>query len=542
MSRAFWARAAGLLATAVLVLGLDSQTEGRKWEPLPGERTGSGQAGTGGAQEPVSVGSKPFGESYLLAEIFAQLLEARGFPVERVFGLGGTEIVFQAVLRGEIDIYPEYTGTALVAVLREEPLPTSAATFRRVRELLAANHGLRLLPPLGFNNTFAISTRAGLADSLQLRTISDLAEVASGLVGGVSPDFVERTDGLPGLADAYGLRPRAIRGLLQAVKYEALVSGEVDFIDAYSTDGRLDRYGLTVLDDDLGFFPWYDAAAVVGAGIAQDRPEVVATLTELSGTLDAALVRGWNRLVEVDGVAIEAVARTAHEELGLVRSDDGQTATAKDDGGRLLEYMWNGRAELWQHTLRHLWLVLVSLAAGLALALPLGLALERFRRGAEGIIRAVGVLQTIPGIALLAFMLPLFGIGPAPAIAALFLYSLLPILRNTFTGVRDADPAAVASARALGMTGPQLLRHVRLPLAAPVIMAGVRTAAVVGVGTATLAAFIGAGGLGEPIVTGLALADTRMVLSGAIPAAAMALFVDTALGRAERVLSPKGLD
>jgi osmoprotectant transport system permease protein len=185
-------------------------------------------------------------------------------------------------------------------------------------------------------------------------------------------------------------------------------------------------------------------------------------------------------------------------------------------------------------------LTLVSLLAAVLVAVPLGLLLERGRRAAEGVVRGVGLLQTIPGIALLAFMIPVLGIGLAPALVALFLYSLYPIVRNTYTGVRDADPAAVGAARALGMTPRQVLRFVRLPLAAPVIMAGVRTAAVINVGTATLAAFIGAGGLGEPIVTGLALSDTRMILAGAIPAAALALAVDLALAGAERLAGRVG--
>jgi osmoprotectant transport system permease protein len=171
-------------------------------------------------------------------------------------------------------------------------------------------------------------------------------------------------------------------------------------------------------------------------------------------------------------------------------------------------------------------------------AVPLGLALERLSTGAEAAVRAVGLLQTLPGIALLAFMIPLLGIGLLPAVVALFLYSLYPILRNTWTGVREAAPDAVAAGTALGMTPGQVLRYVRLPLAAPVIMAGIRTAAVINVGTATLAAFIGAGGLGDPIAAGLALSDTRMILSGAIPAALLALAVDALLGGVERLVRP----
>jgi osmoprotectant transport system permease protein len=191
-------------------------------------------------------------------------------------------------------------------------------------------------------------------------------------------------------------------------------------------------------------------------------------------------------------------------------------------------------------TARHLLLVGISLGVAALIAVPLGLVLERFSRRAELVIRSVGVLQTLPGIALLAFMIPLLGIGVVPALTALVLYSLYPIVRNTYTGVRDADRSAVDAATALGMTPGQVLREVRLPLAASVIMAGIRTAAVIDVGTATLAAFIGAGGLGEPIVSGLALADTRMILSGAVPAALLAIVVDGLLALVERAVRPGG--
>ena len=210
-------------------------------------------------------------------------------------------------------------------------------------------------------------------------------------------------------------------------------------------------------------------------------------------------------------------------------------AVGRDEG--ILAYLWDQRANILALTLRHLLLVGVSLGAAIVAAVPLGLGLERMRGGAEPVIRAVGVIQTLPGIALLAFMIPLLGIGVVPALVALFLYSLYPILRNTYTGVRDAAPEAVGAASALGMTPGQVLRYVRLPLAAPVIMAGIRTSAVLNVGTATLAAFIGAGGLGDPIAAGLALSDTRMILSGALPAALLALAVDALLGACERVVT-----
>ncbi|HEX7242208.1 MAG TPA: ABC transporter permease subunit, partial [Longimicrobiaceae bacterium] len=359
-----------------------------------------------------------------------------------------------------------------------------------------------------------------------------------------TPDFIGREDGLPGLRGAYGFRPREVRALGQAVKYQALASGAVDVIDGYSTDGLIARYRLVTLEDDRRFFPPYEAAALVGRRLWRESPAAVAALTELSGRLDEAGMRVLNRRVEVDGEPIPRVAADALRELGLVGAPAG-SASARPARGEegVWAYLWAQRGTLLSLALRHLLLVGVSLAAAVAVAVPLGLALERARGGAaETVIRAVGLLQTIPSIALLAFMIPLLGIGVVPALVALFLYSLYPVVRNTYTGVRDAAPEAVEAARALGMTPGQVLRQVRLPLAAPTLMAGVRTAAVASVGTATLAAFIGAGGLGDPIAAGLALSDARMILSGAIPAALLALAVDALLAVLERRVRPRGLD
>jgi len=497
---------------------------------------------------PVVVASKPFGESYLLGEIFAQLLEARGFAVERRLGLGSTQVAFEALRSGAVDVYPEYTGTGLLAILGEDPAGSSSQVFRRVHGEFRDRWGIRWLPPLGFQNTYAISVRAETAAELNLRTLSDLAREAPALVGGFSPDFLGRDDGLPGLRQAYGLELRDTRSLLQAVKYEALQTGRVDVIDAYSTDGFLARAEVAVLEDDRGFFPPYEAAALVGVGLQEEVPGAVAVLTELSGLMQEEGMRELNRRLEVEGESLAQVARSALVDLGLVADEtvagSGTTGMRELRGrrdGSLVAYLWDRRDETLRQTLRHLLLVGLSLGAALVLAIPGALALERLHFGAEAVIRGVGVIQTLPSIALLAFMIPLFGIGVFPAVVALFLYSLFPILRNTYTGVRDADPVAVNAAEALGMTPLQILRQVRLPLAAPVIMAGVRTAAVINVGTATLAAFIGAGGLGDPIVSGLALSDPWMILSGAIPAALLAVLVDGALAGAERRVTPRGL-
>ena len=484
---------------------------------------------------PVVVASKPFGESYVLAEMFAQILEARGFKVDRRLGLGGTEIAFGAIRAGAVDVYPEYTGTGLLAILHEQPQSDRGAVYRR-------RWNARWLPTLGFENSYAIAVRRGTADSLHLRTLGDLARVGSKLRAGFTADFIGRPDGLPGLRHAYGIEITDVRALLPAVKYLALAEGSVDVIDGYTTDGLLAKYDLAVLIDDRGFFPPYEAAPLVSGLLALRAPGAIAALSELAGRLDAGTMRRLNERVEVRGEAAAVVAADELRALGLIAARTILPPKAGTERRSLVRYLWDRRAEIESETGRHVLLVLVSLFAAILIAVPLGVALERVPRAAEAVIRLVGIVQTVPGIALLAFMIPLFGIGVLPALVALFLYSLFPIVRNTYTGVRDANPEAAGSALALGMTPRQVLAQVRLPLAAPVIFAGIRTAGVLAVGTATLAGFIGAGGLGDPIVTGLALNDTRMILSGAIPAAILALLTDAALALIEHAAAPRGID
>lgn len=492
-------------------------------------------------EKTIVVGSKNFMENRLLAEMFAQLIEGRTtVAVTRRLGLAGTQVCFDALKNGAIDLYPEYTGTGLVTILGKEPTGSARETLNEVRRDFLYRWNLWWMSPLGFENSYALAVPRSLAAKLNLRTISDLAKVSSSLKAGLGYEFVNRADGLPGLRQRYGLKFKAVVTMQQTLKYQATESGDLDVLDVYTTDGRLAVYDFVVLEDDRHFFPPYEAAALVRGDTLKRIPELGPILTLLTNALDAEGMRRLNLRLQERGETIEQVAQDALHTLGLTQKGTVDAPGSQPQG--LGRYLWQNRSTLMLRIGEHIGLAGTALGLGILLAVPLGLLLERKRPLAEPVIRFVGMFQTIPSIALLAFMIPFFGVGALPAIAALWIYSIFPMVRNTYTGLREAAPGAVEAAKALGMTNWQTLSWVRLPLAAPVIMAGVRTSAVITVGTATLAAFIGAGGLGVPIVAGLQLADSTIILSGALPAAGLALIVDGTLGLIERWIRPKGID
>lgn len=499
------------------------------------ESTGPPRAVDPGA---LAVGSKNFAESRLLAEIFAQWIEERlGVEVERKL-FAGTKLCFDALRSGDIALYPEYTGTGLVDILGESASGDGVATLARVRSEFLRRYELYWLAPLGFENAYELAVPRELAEERGLRTLTDLARVSETLEAGFGFEFVDRPDGLPGLEELYGLRFQGVRSLQQSAKYIAARERRIDCLDVYTTEGRLREFDLQVLEDDLGFFPPYGACALVSSRALEEHPGLGASLGMLSNLFDEERMRALNHRVEVQGEDLASVATSALVELGLLGEE--RRASVEPRPGNLLSYLWRERESLGLRSLEHLLFSAGALLLGAWVAIPLGVLLERRRSWAEGVIGLVGAIQTLPSIALLAFMVPLLGTGPVPAIAALFAYSLFPMLRSSYLGVTEADPAACHAARGLGMTDMQVLRWVRLPLAVPSIFSGVRTSAVITVGTATLAAFIGAGGLGLPIVTGLQRLDTLQILSGALPAAAMALGVDALLARIGRRWSPGG--
>ncbi len=496
----------------------------------------------------VKVGSKRFTESYILAEIVRQQADtAGGAPASHQQGLGNTAIVLGALKAGAIDVYPEYTGTIAREILKLDTVPP-------LEELNAklAPMGLGVSVRLGFNNTYALAIPTVLAKARNIATLSDLKSHPS-LRLGLSQEFIGRADGWAGLKKAYDLPWTSQRGLDHGLAYEAIAQGEVDVIDIYSTDAKIGKYQLTVLADDKQYFPRYDAVLLHKADVAVRFPKAWVAISELAGRINDNTMQRMNAAAELDKQSFDVVARDflltnqSKPELGTapgITPNSNTGAAFEGTSPTNMKRFWATLfgADFGRLAAEHLALVLLSLVASVLIGVPLGVIAARRPRVGAIILGVTGMLQTIPSLALLAILIPLTGrIGLVPAFIALSLYALLPIVRNTHAGLAHISLGIKQAAQSLGMTSSMILRTIELPLARATIMAGVKTSAVITVGTATIAAFIGAGGFGERIVTGLALNDNVTLLAGAIPVAALAILLEGVFGFVERRLTPPAL-
>jgi len=468
--------------------------------------------------EPIPVGSKKFTESYVLAEIAKRALEAAGIPVEHRQGMGGTIILWEALRTDQIGFYPEYTGTIGEEILKESSMASTTA----IQEQLA-KFGVGITGELGFNNTYALVMRRAAAGRLQINRISDLRHHPE-LKYGLTHEFLIRQAGWRPLSEKYQLPTNNVSGIDHGLGYAALRNGSIDVKDAYSTDAKIAENDLLVLEDDLQFFPQYKAVLLYRLALP---PKAIEILQGLEGTLDE------KRMIRLNAEAerTKNYARAAHL---YFEGDGAPRATHTDETLTHKLIRW---------TSRHLELASISLLLSVIVGIPLGIAASRGGAIGQGILAVTGAVQTIPSLALLALLVPVpfFGISPRTAIAALFLYGLLPIVRNTATGLQDIAQPIRESAVALGLEPSARLWKIYLPIASRTILGGIKTSAVINIGTATLAALIGAGGLGEPILSGLNLNDHATILQGAIPAAVLALLVQWSFDLLDRVLIPKGL-
>jgi osmoprotectant transport system permease protein len=502
------------------------------------------------AADPLRVGSKRFTESYILGEIVRQTAQAAGETgAAHSQGLGNTAIVLNALTTGSIDVYAEYTGTIAKEILKLDSVPPLPELNARLAPM-----GLAAGVPLGFNDTYALAMRGDDAKAKGIARLSDLRGHPD-LRLGLTQEFIGRADGWPGLARTYDLPFAAPRGLDHGIAYEALAGGQVDVIDIYSTDAKIGKYGLAVLADDRNYFPRYDAVLLYRAELPQRLPKTWAALQTLEHSIDEAAMIRMNAAAELDGrdfasigaafVAQHASSTVAQQPSSAAGAQgarapaSGSTPAAVPPGGFWQKLFAPDFARL---TAEHLMLVFFSLAASIVIGIPLGILAARRPASEAAILGITGIVQTIPSLALLAALIPLTGrIGAVPAFIALALYALLPIVRNTHAALVQVPGGLIEAAQSLGLTRATILRAVELPLSARTILAGVKTSAVINVGTATIAAFIGAGGYGERIVTGLALNDHAMLLAGAVPAAALALLIEGLFRLGERWIVPAGL-
>jgi osmoprotectant transport system permease protein len=449
----------------------------------------------------IVIGGKIFTESYVLGEMAAQTIEASSkVPVTRKLGMGSTGILFEALKSGAIDVYPDYTGTLAEAILKRPDL----RSLDEIRRALAGL-GLTMSGSLGFNDTYALAVKEEFAEQHNLRTIGDLIPIEADVKAAFSYEFMDRKDGYPGLVQSYHLtfNPQKINRMEHTLSFQAIDQNAVNLIDVYSTDAKIKKLHLRVLKDDHNFFPVYQAVWVARQAFVDKHPQEWQALKGLEGKINEESMLDMNAQADIQKVAF---AKIAAQFLG--------SATPESKG-------W--LHEVARRTKEHLWLVGVSLLFSVLVGIPLGILAVRFHATGQAILLSSAVIQTVPSLALLCFLIPVFGVGTKPALAALCLYSLLPVVLNTFTGIRSINPIHLENARAFGLNGRQVLLRVVLPLASPTLLAGIKTATIVSIGTATLAALVGAGGYGAPIVSGLALNDVPTILTGAIPAALMAL-------------------
>lgn len=471
--------------------------------------------------EPIEVGSKNFVEGYVLSEIVAQTIENQAnLKVKRSFGLGGTGIVFRALNNQRIDAYVEYSGTLAEVILKKPELKT----VEQLNEGLAV-YKMRATKSLGFNNTYALAVTKEFAEKNGLKTISDLARLNGKARYAFSSEFISREDGLKGLKSAYGLSPgKNIFSMEHALVYGALANKSVDVIEVYSTDAKIRKMNLLLLEDNKAYFPKYEAVVVVRDEFIEKNPKAWEVIQMLEGSISEEKMQELNALVDIDKKSFSEAAKY------FLHSHRGQAETESETGESIAK-----RAK------EHLSLVFYSLMAAFLVGLPLAIIARENRKLGQAILIFASLIQTIPALALLCFLIPWLGIGQPLALFALFLYGLLPITLNSYNGLIGIETQYMEVSKAMGISYWRRLVLIDLPLASPLILSGIKTSAIIGIGTATLAALVGAGGFGAPIVTGLALNDNKIILMGAVPAAGFAFVTYIILSLLERVLVPKGL-
>lgn len=493
------------------------------------------------SKEALVIGSKSFTESIILAEILSVLLEEKfEQPVVRKFGLGGTKVAFEALLVESIDVYPEYTGTGYSMILKQEGEKEPKKVYQIVEREFQKKWGLLWSGPIGFNNTYALVVRKSDQRFHNVSKISQLSGKVDNYHYAAPYEFMERKDGHKGLVSAYALNfsPSNMLSMGAGLMYSAIRDKKVDFIVAYSTDGRIGAFDLKKLEDDRRYFPPYQAAFLGQAKVLNNNPNLKRAFQVLEGFISESEMVEMNDKVDRLKYEVGDVVRNFLISKQLI---SGKENFVQESHSNLFSYFLSKKDYLFKLIVEHLLLSFMALSLALLISLPIGILLTRVPKMARIVFPIVNTIQTIPSLALLGFLIPILGIGFAPAVLSLFLYSLLPLIRNTYTGITGVEKNYIEASKGIGLTGTQILFYVELPLAMPIIIAGFRTAMVIVIGTATLAALVGAGGLGDPIFRGVSTVNSNLILLGAIPAAILAIISDKLIGVSEKFLVSKGI-
>jgi osmoprotectant transport system permease protein len=492
------------------------------------------------AKNPIVIGSKKFTESIILGEILSIILEEKyQETVVRKFGLGGTKIAFDALVNEDIHTYPEYTGTGYVMILKQDGENDPKKVFNIVNQLFQKKWDIHWSPPIGFNNTYALAVKKDNPSFTSIHKLSQLQNAVDKYSYAAPYEFMERKDGHTRFSNFYQLNfnQKNIISMEAGLMYSAINEKKVDMVIVYSTDGRIKASQLKLLKDDKSFFPPYFASFLSKNSYLKKNPNLEKAQNLIGDLISESEMVEMNDHVDRLKEDPYQIAKNFLIYKEIISGVQRETKQKRN----IFSYAWNKRNYLLQLLWQHVSISFMALSLGCLFSLPCGILVTRYKKLSKIIFPIINTIQTIPSVALLGFMIPLLGIGFLPTIIALFLYSLLPIIRNTYTGIKSVDKSYLESAKGIGLSHFQILLKIEIPLALPFILSGVRTAAVIVIGTATLAALIGAGGFGDPIFRGVSTINSNLILIGAIPSALLAIVVDKLLASLENILVSKGL-
>ncbi len=478
----------------------------------------------------IRIGGKVFTEQNILVDLIKIYLEDKGYKTQTQKNLGGTFVAYEALKTGNLDLYVEYSGTSYHTIFKQEKIISENDTYLWLKERFKKEN-IYLFQDLGFSNSYALIT----VQNQNYQTMKDLVKDSPNLTIGFEHEFLSRPDGFSNMLKAYDYNFKNPKTMNVGLMYEALKTKQLDVGIGYSTDGRNKAFNLKILEDNLDFFPKYKAAILAKTSVLQNHKNLESELMALSGLITATDMIQMNYEVDALKKSSNLVAKNFLISKGLIAYSSLKLSH------NFLGLSYPEIILIKNKLLEHIEICFIALCFSILIGFSLGVLAFEFKPLKPLVFSFVNLLQTLPSLALFGFLIPFMGIGFWPAMIALILYSILPLVHNVYIGLSEIDLDIIESCQAIGMTKLQILLQVRIPIAMPTLGAGLRTCTAIIIGTATVAAFIGAGGLGELIFQGISSLNHRMILLGAVPAALLALLADTLVHFTMNSLTSKGL-